>query len=142
MFQTANESRHPVYSAFAGDGHTVWSQVELVLSRPWFFVNFTRNVEEDGTIGNIFLSLLDQLIELSELKSPSFELNEVLLVSPGWINQTSGWKMDQLDSVWRHPDTPSSLYYRLKDGREYVESFGAIRNDVNRDQMACVVSFF
>ena len=139
MFQTANCSRHPVYSAFAGDGHHVWSQVELVLSRPWFFVSFLQRNGEEETVGNIFLSLLEQLIELSKLQSPVFSVNEVLLVSPGWLNETGGWQMERLHSVWRCADTSGAVLYRLEGGREYVESPSAGNN---HDQWTCVAPFF
>ncbi len=138
MFQTANCSRHPIYSAFAGDGHHVWSQVDLVLSRPWFFVSFLQQTGEEEISENVFLSLLEQLVELSRLQSPLLTVNEVLLVSPGWLNETGGWQMERLQSVWRCSDISGAVLYRLEDGREYVESPYA---DIDHDQWTCVVTF-
>ena len=141
MFQTANQSRHPVYSALADEGHHVWSQVELVLCRPWFFVNFLQRASGNDCGGTVFLAHLEQLIQLSNLQSPAFEVNEVLLVSPSWFNQTRGWQMERLQSVWRLPDTPSIVVYRLEDGREYTDSSQASGDKIDRCQLACVASF-
>ncbi len=86
----------------------------------------------------MFLSLLEQLVELSKTQSPLFIVREVLLVSPGWLNETGGWQMERLHSIWTYSDMSGAVLYKLEDGREYVEP---PCTGINHDQWTCIARF-
>lgn len=123
MFQTADSSRNPIFSSLAGEGRHVWSAVTLPLNRPWFFVPYTSLTEDGPHTSSIMVDSTSQITELTCLIGDQFRLDDVLLVSPGWVNHTDGWKMEPLEAVWEGQDPIRGTkvqMFCLTDGRRYL----------------------
>lgn len=125
MFQTVDSTRDPVFSALAGEGRHVWSAVSLPLNRPWFFVSYTCFTEDGPHTSSIMVDSASKILEIAGLIGDQVRLDDVLLVSPGWVNQTTGWKMEPLAAIWEGQDPLRSVkaqIFVLTDGRRYLET--------------------
>lgn len=126
MFRTSDHARHPVLSALAGQGGHVWSYVNLTQDKVWFYASYQVRKSEMGTWPEtILLSAVDQVRELCRGFDGVIENIELMLVSPGYVNQTDAWKMDPLHEIWcgQDPKHRNNIFvYVLSDGRRYIDS--------------------
>jgi len=106
MFITLDACKSPVSALFLGNGTSVWSATELAMQQTWFMVE----LEELGPIGDVDLPgsrtvlLFDfQGVEQFILSDQAgrVRLKSVHIVTPGHINGSNCWRMDQLRAVWQ-----------------------------------------
>lgn len=97
MFQTFDA--HRKFSPFAKPGEYGWDLVSFVLNEPWFHVTFNVITDENHPFQrSIMLLNLHQLILFSERDDLRFE--NVDVVSPGYVNGSTRWRMDPLREIW------------------------------------------
>lgn len=106
MFIT-NEANRSAFSSLCGEsGGNYWRAVELGLHTPWFVVTLIHHPsgEEEGDgvsySRTLFLSNVNDAIELAKAAETSCEVQSVQVVTPGHINHSRDWKMEPLRTVW------------------------------------------
>lgn len=102
MFHTPLEAELPFLSALAPSGERAWSWVELGLKLPYYFV--TVLFTDDGDVKlerHLILSDLRVLQELVANPPAHLHLQRVDLLSPGYMNGSSGYQLAQLSEVWQ-----------------------------------------
>jgi hypothetical protein len=82
-----------------GDGLMHWHGVSRALSTHWYHVSVQRLHE--GQFRNYEEMLNDEprLVELLMSQDESLVVQEVQVVTPGWMNNGVGWKMEKLISL-------------------------------------------
>ncbi|MGB4782667.1 MAG: hypothetical protein WBH61_11650, partial [Candidatus Methylomirabilis sp.] len=106
MFITNDAFISPISSLLGNPAEHYWAAAELALCRPWFLVTFRHTQVTDGA--NAFEMTRTMLLSnVKDIESwaqqengGSMQLESVLLVSPGPLNGTQGWKMEPLSAVW------------------------------------------
>ena len=103
-----------------------WESVNLTLQSQWFYVVYRTIPKNPEKLLNFkFLSTTEQVASLSLIYS--YQIVDVYLGSPGYINGSDSWKMEKLKEIWKaslkNNNDPRGRIYVLDDGREYVHSY-------------------
>ncbi|NWA32027.1 hypothetical protein HX817_10810 [Pseudomonas sp. C6002] len=98
MFETFPESRIPSPPFF--DGNTIeWDFVTLSLDLPWFYVSwgFRSSTKPcEAKVDVRFISSISLLRLHLEESDPEYFVQDIQLVSPGWLNQSERTQMEPL----------------------------------------------
>lgn len=144
MFQTESNAHHPFLSALAGENRDVWTYVNLPLNRPWFYAMYSVNLLEGGIDETVLLSSVDQVTDLLHQCSTEIKVRQLMLVSPGSLNQTGHWRMEPLKEIWRGQLTDGGNQidmFRLADGRHYINCHIQYLDLSQISDLTCLASF-
>lgn len=139
MFITRDAYQSPVAALFLGNGEAGWSATELALQQTWFLVHLEESdpVNDPDFYCNRTVLLFDfQSVEQFILlgQDSNVRLKSVHIVTPGHVNGSDSWKMDQLRAVWqgREPvdeyEIPMDIFETVC-GKKYPASFSVLSND-------------
>lgn len=120
MFFTFDHAKVPTGALLQG-GHS-WRYVEYPTDFPWFHVALTEfdGAEYRSTTFHVYSAA--DLVELAESDTHQLRIERVLLVSPGYLNGTGNWQMDELLEIAKVELADRfSLVYRLRDFRTLFE---------------------
>jgi hypothetical protein len=123
MFYTHESARSPRESALPDKAIGSWNYMELSLHTAWFYVVYS-NLSDKGSSNIALLTNQDHLIYLDQ--DDEVSITQVYLVSPGQLNQTSGWKMEPLHKISvgaEKNDGMSSMIYSVGNNERYIDSF-------------------
>lgn len=95
MFITFESAK--INNPFLNYGESCWSLVELGLFAPFLFVRYSFETEDGGFNQMVFLRNVEELIQLKSCEN--IELKEGYLITPDYVNGTSGWQMSQFNEV-------------------------------------------
>lgn len=147
MFITNQAFKSPISQLLGNPDEQYWAAAELALCHPWFLVTFRHTQETDATdtleiTRTILLSNVTDVEHWAhQEQGGSMQLESVLLVSPGHLNGTDGWRMEPLSAVWtaEEPSTGGQMVdiYETRAGVKYVHSMlgtqiGELHNETLR----------
>lgn len=127
MFETYQESRIPSPPFFEGNT-TEWDFVMLSLNLPWFYVSWGFRSSAKPSESRVklilipYISLLKKHLEESD---PEYFVEDIQLVSPGWLNQSKRTKMQPLVRLISYDEshgpglTKTEFAYEVKGGIRY-----------------------
>lgn len=144
MFVTASSTRHPILSALAGEGQEVWTCVNLAINRPWFFATYSLYLPQGEIRESVLLSSIDQVNQLLGQDRDTMEVQQLMLVSPGYLNGAGHWRMEALSEIWRGRAAglgDEVWMYHLADGRQYIEGWRTQDELPELTDVACLASF-
>lgn len=120
MFLTMKHAEVP--AGVLVKGVHMWRYVESLTSRPWFHVAVLESYEDFVRPTIYLIKDLEDLLELAGAADQGWEIDRVDLVSPGDLNGSEGWKMDEMKEIFRlHAGDRSTLAYVLRSGVTYFE---------------------
>jgi hypothetical protein len=120
MFFTFDHAEAPAGALVQG-GH-MWRYVEYLTERPWFYVTLLEADEESPRQAVYLIPMLEDLLELANAGEQGWTLLQVFIVSPGHLNGTCNWKMNELVSISQvYSSVRSSLAYRVYPDVVYFE---------------------
>lgn len=123
MFLTSINARDPMMSALAGEDQHVWTYLNLTSARPWFLASFRVETPESEITETVFLAYVEQVCDLLRQQQDDFQVTQLLLVSPGWLNESGNWLMQPLQEIWLGDRGIGRAYmYCLPDGTQYIDS--------------------
>ncbi|MDD0841411.1 hypothetical protein [Pseudomonas sp. Gutcm_11s] len=137
MFLTFDHAEVPMGALVQG-GHS-WRYVEYPTTHPWFHVALTEfdGAEHRATTFHVYNAA--DLIELAESTEHNLQIERVLLISPGHLNGTGSWQMDELLEIAEVGlEDRFSLVYRLRDERTLFEDERARNADAAQRQTVFV----
>lgn len=82
-----------------GDGLTHFHAVSRSLPTHWYHVSLKRRQEGRLVAYEEMLNDEPRLVELLVAQDESLVVQEVQVVTPGWMNKSSSWKMEKLMSL-------------------------------------------
>lgn len=101
MLCTHPDAELPFSSALALNGERAWSWVELGLKIPYYFVTVIFTDEDVKLERQMIFSDLRTIQELAANPPAHVHLKRVDLLSPGYMNGSSGYQIAQLSEVWQ-----------------------------------------
>lgn len=101
MLYTHPDAELPFSSALAPNGERAWSWVELGLKIPYYFVTVLITDDDVKLERQIIFSDLRTIQELAANPPAHVHLQRVDLLSPGYMNGSSGYQIAQLSEVWQ-----------------------------------------
>lgn len=133
MFITREAYKSPASAFFSGIGDLVWSATELALQQVWFLVHLEEVDAADGVgyASSRTMLLFDfQIVEhfLQTGHGNGIRLKSVHIVTPGHVNGSDSWQMDQLCAVWQgremvdEHEIPMDIFETVS-GKKYPASF-------------------
>lgn len=104
-----------------------WLCVDLELNAPYFFIEYAQTEKYARLTGRKIVSNFSDLEKVCKLihGDAKFELTQISLLSPGWLNKSTGWQLDELSDVQFGnfgQKEPWVQIYTLKDGRNLIET--------------------
>lgn len=138
MFITRDTYKSSVAALFLGKGEAGWSATELALQQTWFLIHLEASDSEDDQelYCNRTVLLFDfQSVEhfITSSQDGNVRLKSVHIVTPGHVNGSDDWKMDQLRAVWqgREPvhESKNSIpidIFETVSGEKYSASFSVL----------------
>ena len=140
MFETMNSDEITMQPMFLAYGARRWDSVNLVIKTQWFFVEYrTKNKDESELLDYKFLANTKQISEM--LLIDHYQIVNVYLGSPDYINGSDSWKMEKIKEIWEaslknDELDPRGRIYVLADGREYVHSYVTMdKNDFTKKEL-------
>lgn len=82
-----------------GDGLAHFHAVSRSLATHWYHVSLKRRHEDRFVAYEEMLNDEPRLVELLIAQGDSLVVQEVQVVTPGWMNKDSSWKMEKLTSL-------------------------------------------
>ena len=79
------------------DGARVWSYAHMNLITPWLFVEYESEADNLTIKSVIMLFMIGHLEQL--LLDSTISINSIYLVSPGYVNHSNKWSMDEIKSL-------------------------------------------
>ncbi|MHB1493898.1 MAG: hypothetical protein ACYCUY_00385 [Acidithiobacillus sp.] len=87
-------------------GERIWGWVEMALNIPYFLATVLLTEESDLTMErNLVLSDVRAIVELADASDEDCQLVRVGLLSPGYMNGTGAYQLNQLEEIWQEPDS-------------------------------------
>lgn len=113
-----------------GNSSTHWKAAELALQRVWFVVSLAQSDESNDGYPITHTMLIFNMVDLEALAPEEavsgFQLDSVLIVTPGYVNGTGQWKMETLKALWsaKEPRDPAQVVeiYETGEGVLYTDS--------------------
>lgn len=98
MFMTVDDAKMKFSFALAGGGEHYWSSVQMALNNAWFLVVYEVCGDENDhrMRSTIFVASSKDVVAIGKV----VKIMQVAIVTPAWMNDTDGWKMDSLDEMW------------------------------------------
>ena len=139
MFITRVAYKSPVSAFFTGRGEVAWSATELALQQIWFLVQLEEFEAAGGSGFSTSRTVLlfdfqnvEQFIQSDQ--GDKARLKSVHIVTPGHVNGSDNWQMDQIKAVWqgREPvddyEIPMDIFETVS-GKKYSASFSGLSID-------------
>ncbi len=101
MIETHESAKLNIPAGIAMPGEYAWGFAYSRLFVRWFHVVAMSKFVDEGfqEHRNLFLTHIDDLVALTN--SSEWEIKEVSLVSPSYMNKTGHWQMELLDKIFR-----------------------------------------
>ena len=139
MFITRENYKSPISALLTGKGEAGWTATELALQRIWFLVHIEESEHDGhGVVATPRTMLLFDLKSVEDLMGSNnrdgHRLKSVYIVTPGYINGSDNWKMDQLRAVWQgrerieDEEIPMDIFETVS-GKRYPEMFGSLSSE-------------
>lgn len=132
MFVTRQDGEIRAVGSVRNDRY--WCYVELTPHLPWFFAEVIHL--DVGLLRHIFLADAFELKTLLTQQNSHIRVDDVLVVTPAYVNGTDGWKMERLQklSLTAGEGAELELLSEVEGGHQYridaPETWGADLNEV------------
>lgn len=126
MFETRDSSKMDVPIELLSEGQHIWKSVSVRLHVPCFYVMYQK--ESKNYIVSTHMDIVSSEEQITDMASAeNIKIIDVYLVSPGSLNGSNRWKMEQLREIWtaktKALDTDKmGMIYVLRNNREYIYS--------------------
>ncbi len=98
MFRISTQDQAGPVGMF-GDGLAHFHAVTRSLATHWYHVTVKRRHEDRFVASEDMLNDEPRLMELLLAQDESLVVQDVQVVTPGWMNKGTGWKMENLKSL-------------------------------------------
>ncbi|ROM18402.1 hypothetical protein BK643_05850 [Pseudomonas protegens] len=107
-----------------GDGLAHFHAVSRSLATHWYHVSLKRRHEDRFVAYEEMLNDEPRLVELLIAQDESLVVQEIQVVTPGWMNKGSSWKMEKLTSLsmgFNQAEVPICVL-EVESGDVYVDT--------------------
>lgn len=137
MFLTFEHAESPVGALVRG-GH-MWRYVEYLTEHPWFYVTLLEPDGDSVRRAVYLIPLLEDLLELAQAGDQGWSILQVFMVSPGGLNGSGNWKMDELIEITRaYVPERQYLIYSVHPEVDYFE--GDLTHEVSEIETEVIFS--
>ncbi len=124
-----------------GDGLAHFHAVSRSLATHWYHVSLKRRYEERLVAYEEMVSDEPRLVELLIAQDESLVVQDVQVVTPGWMNKSSGWRMEKLVALsmgLNQVEVPICVL-EVESGEVYVNTH---QRDLDVDTLTEVKEFY
>lgn len=98
VFVTHRNAEQRLCGGFGND-HQSWHFVEQSIHSPWFYVSWVSRLGEGTLVDTLMIGDIPTLEDFLAQSGSESWIDDVQLVSPGWLNGTGKWLMEPLTSL-------------------------------------------
>lgn len=98
VFVTHRNAEQRLCGGFEND-HQSWHFVEQSIHSPWFYVSWVSRLGEGTLVDTLMIGDIPTLEDFLAQSGSESWIDDVQLVSPGWLNGTGKWLMEPLTSL-------------------------------------------
>ena len=123
MFRISTQDQAGPVGMF-GDGLAHFHAVTRSLATHWYHVTVKRRHEDRFVASEDMLNDEPRLMELLLAQDESLVVQDVQVVTPGWMNKGTGWKMEKLNSLsmgYDRAEVPICVI-EVESGAVYVDT--------------------
>ncbi|QKL09275.1 MULTISPECIES: hypothetical protein [Pseudomonas putida group] len=123
MFRISTQDQAGPVGMF-GDGLAHFHAVTRSLATHWYHVSVKRRHEDRFVASEDMLNDEPRLMELLLAQDESLVVQDVQVVTPGWMNKGTGWKMEKLNSLsmgYDRAEVPICVI-EVESGAVYVDT--------------------
>lgn len=73
--------------------------IQQTVMIPWFYLEAHIRDDKEFVCEMLMVSSFDSLKDIFEMQSESFRIHSIQYVTPGYMNETGQWKMEQILEV-------------------------------------------
>lgn len=124
-----------------GDGLAHFHAVSRSLATHWYHVSLKRRHDNRFVAYEEMVSDEPRLVELLIAQDESLVLQDVQVVTPGWMNKSSSWRMEKLTSLsmgFNRVEVPVCIL-KVESGEVYVNTH---QRDLDVDSLTGVKEFY
>ncbi len=124
-----------------GDGLAHFHAVSRSLATHWYHVSLKRRHEERFVAFEEMISDEPRLVELLIAQDENLVVQEVQVVTPGWMNKSSSWRMEKLSTLsmgFNRVDVPICVL-EVESGEVY---FNTHQRDLDVNSLTEVKEFY
>lgn len=109
------------FSRLLGDENAYWPAVFIPTFEEWFLVTRTQSVDGQLSRETVEIAGPRNFLQFIDSLPHGARIQDVQLVSPGWMNKTNKWRMDELLEIRlaKSARTGSHYFYLLQGLRIY-----------------------
>ncbi|AYQ27475.1 hypothetical protein DT070_05175 [Polaromonas sp. SP1] len=132
MFLTHEAHRSRLSDYLPDIGETYWRVAQVVINQPWFVVKavHTERCEEGEETRTHRTMLFSSIVDIDDaMRGKTAHVLQVaaaFIVTPAYMNNTDGWKMERLSAVWtaKEPREPTQTVHIFEtvEGNAYSTS--------------------
>ena len=138
MFLTNNIHRSKLSDYLPDLDDTYWRVAQVVINQPWFVVKIVHTdiSDEEGETKThrtmLFSSIADLDDTLCGKAGEVLTVAAVSIVTPAYMNNTDGWKMERLCAVWtaKEPRMPTQAVHIFETAEGSLYSTSALDTPV------------
>jgi len=124
MFHTYPEAELSIPIGLAPNGERSWYWMELGIMTAYFFVTVQIETDEgDSFTRYLWFSQIDPVMQIAHQLGKRLHLFRLDLFSPGYMNGSDGYRLDQVKQVWRSKSKPTTLRFHMADCGILWQSF-------------------
>lgn len=111
-----------------GDGYSNWAMVERHLALPWYHVVLEEKVDGRAWKRVLMPSDVNMLEEILSQRTNEFVVEDIQVVTPGWMNKTGKWMMEKLSGLLVGYDSSGARVYlhNMCNGETYIDAPGCL----------------
>lgn len=100
MFYTFPEAEINLPEALTKNGERSWRWVEFSLQIPYFFLSLRISNKGCKNVRYLALSHLSDVLDIARQQSESFEIVNLGLLSPGYVNGGEHYQLGAVKEIW------------------------------------------
>lgn len=125
MFRTHRHAEIPINTLY-GDGIQLWSAVEHSLHAPWLYVTVLEQQHEQTFRNMLLVQEVTVFEALLCAQNEEMQVEDVQLVSPAHMNDSTGWRMEALSELAQLNHSGMACFiYQVVGGKRYLDCLEA-----------------
>lgn len=119
-----------------GNDHQSWHFVEQSVNSPWFYVSWVSRLGAGTLVDTLMVGDISTFENFLAQRSSESWIDDVQLVSPGWLNGTGKWLMEPLTSLTENCVLGLKSYvYVVRQSATYSSQAHAIQPAVSKTRL-------
>lgn len=116
MFYSSATAEVHIPKGLAPNGERSWRWIELGLQVPYFMVSLHTSAEDVDVVQHLLFGYLRDVLDLAAQQSASFQVQNLDLLSPAYMNGSERYQLGRVKEVWTAKGRGQPNVFVMSDG--------------------------